>query len=153
MDLSPSPSLRTGSSQAFVGEGPEALPLLLELVEHREPKLLEALGGVEGIAKRLRSDLEQGLTHVSDEDLSQRRRMYGQGEHLAPPQPAQTAFRQLFWDAMTDGVLLFLLVVSFISMVLGAVLCNLNLGLECPATPLWGLGIVPKLVRLPLRIH
>ncbi|KAI8922946.1 hypothetical protein BC831DRAFT_514668 [Entophlyctis helioformis] len=114
--------------------GPERL---LELIDPKNPALLQELGGIEGLAKALKSDLTTGLSdplsgqadqgHESktktdghhgqfSDGFDDRRRFYGSN---ALPEPIQSTIFQLMWEALQDHTLLVLIVAAVVEMSIG----------------------------------
>jgi hypothetical protein len=85
------------------------LARLLELMESKDKKNLEDLGGVNGLAQGLGSDATGGLKAVSDSDLQNRRKQFGENkmDRKAPP-----TIMELFVEAMQDTTIIILLFAS-----------------------------------------
>mmetsp|Transcript_30436 Transcript_30436/g.40201 ORF Transcript_30436/g.40201 Transcript_30436/m.40201 type:complete len:1034 (-) Transcript_30436:191-3292(-) len=74
---------------------------------------LKKLGGVEGLCKKLQSNLTQGI-QSNDED--ERMQLFGRNKL---PQPPPTSWFQLFFDSFNDATLIILIVSAIISLVIG----------------------------------
>jgi hypothetical protein len=82
------------------------LARLLELMESKDKKNLEELGGVAGLAQGIGSDITGGLKAVSESDLEHRRKQYGENKMDRKPPPTILA---LFLEAMQDTTIIILL--------------------------------------------
>ena len=104
---------------------------LVALMESKSLEELKTLGGVEGLAQTLRSDIRDG---INDSDHAQRKCMYGDNilERKAPP----TIFEH-FVEAMQDTTVVILLIASAVSIVIGCIVCAVNVGSVCPKKPIW----------------
>ena len=113
---------------------------LLEIMESKEKRLVDEVGGLKVIAHNLGSDLENGLQMISEHDLDQRKEKYGANtmERKAPP-----SIFELFMEAMKDTTIIVLLIAAVISITIGAVICSIQLGKTCPRKPLWDIGYTP----------
>jgi magnesium-transporting ATPase (P-type) len=82
------------------------LPKLLELMESKDKKNLEELGGVAGLAQGIGSDITGGLKAFSEADLEHRREQFGENkmDRKAPP-----TIIELFLEAMQDTTIIILL--------------------------------------------
>ncbi|CAF1325019.1 unnamed protein product [Rotaria sordida] len=69
--------------------------------------------GVKGILEKLKVDGNKGLDSNNQEDLEQRRAIYGNNE--IPPKPMKS-FLRLCWDALHDVLLVILLMCAAVSM-------------------------------------
>lgn len=90
---------------------------LKQLSELRGNDLIEKLNGsefqgIDGILKKLKVDPDAGLDSNNENDLGERRRIFGKNE--IPPKPMRT-FLGLCWDALHDMLLVILLVCALIS--------------------------------------
>ncbi len=117
-----------------------SLEKLLEIMEAKDTRLVDELGGVQAIAQNIGSDVEKGLLSISDHDLDQRKQKYGVNkmERKAPP-----SIFELFMEAMKDTTIIVLLIAAVISITIGAVICSIQLGKTCPRKPLWDIGYTP----------
>ncbi|CAK0781476.1 hypothetical protein CVIRNUC_005383 [Coccomyxa viridis] len=94
---------------------------LSRLSEHKDAEKVEALGGAEGLAKALNVSLEDGISTEATGDLSVQRRQELYGANRFAPVPAQS-FWAILLDALSDKVLIVLMVAATISTVIGAAL-------------------------------
>jgi len=90
---------------------------LKSLMESRGKDLLEKLNsseynGIKGILEKLKVDGTTGLESNNEQDLEQRRAIYGRNE--IPPKPMKS-FIRLCWDALHDMLLVILLVCAVVS--------------------------------------
>ncbi len=117
-----------------------SLEKLLEIMEAKDKRLVDELGGLQVIAQNLGSDVENGLQMISEHDLDQRKEKYGANtmERKAPP-----SIFELFMEAMKDTTIIVLLIAAVISITIGAVICSIQLGKTCPRKPLWDIGYTP----------
>lgn len=90
---------------------------LTELNEDCSVERLQTFGGVPGLAKKLRTDLELGLSG-SEEDLSERRRHFGENRY---PEKAPKPFLEFLWEACQDTTLIILMVCAVVVLVAGMV--------------------------------
>ncbi|CAF0973525.1 unnamed protein product [Rotaria sordida] len=103
-----------GGDSSMFGLTVEQLKVLMEL---HGKDLLEKLNtstynGVKGILEKLKVDGNKGLDSNNQEDLEQRRSVYGRNE--IPPKPMKSFFR-LCWEALHDMLLVILLVCAVVS--------------------------------------
>eukprot|EP01116_Phalansterium_solitarium_P021866 TRINITY_DN6997_c0_g1_i2.p1 TRINITY_DN6997_c0_g1~~TRINITY_DN6997_c0_g1_i2.p1 ORF type:complete len:1194 (-),score=489.40 TRINITY_DN6997_c0_g1_i2:187-3768(-) len=92
---------------------------LRELGEARDPKRLKKYDGVEGLAKRLCTDLVSGLS--ADEATSGfavREKVFGRNVF---PEPPKKPFWKFFWEAITDRMLILLSVFAVLSIILESI--------------------------------
>ena len=82
---------------------------LLELMESKDKKNLEELGGVHGLAKALGSDIQKGLSATSEHDLNDRRKHYG--ENVLQRKPPPSVF-DMFLEAIQDTTLVILMLAA-----------------------------------------
>jgi hypothetical protein len=139
------------------------LQKLLELMDAKDKKNLEDLGGVVGLAQNLGSDIQGGLKGTSEQDLHNRRQQYGENKMERKPPPTIT---ELFLEAMQDTTIIILLVAagsargriliryfcgqseynridflcSAVSITVGVIICLVHLGTSCKRKPLWDVG-------------
>ncbi|GJP56165.1 hypothetical protein CLOM_g15215 [Closterium sp. NIES-68] len=90
---------------------------LRQLVEGQDGKALERVGGVQGVARGLGSDLTAGLSGSKD-DLDRRVRVYGSNTY---PEKPFKGFFSYVWDAMQDLTLIILAICATLSLVVGVV--------------------------------
>ncbi len=117
-----------------------SLEQLLEIMEAKDKKLVDELGGLQALAKNIGSDLEKGLQMIAEHDLEQRREKYGANKMERKPPPS---IFELFMDAMKDTTIIVLLIAAMISILIGAISCSIHLGKTCPRKPLWDIGYTP----------
>ena len=110
---------------------------LNSLMESKSISELEVLGGVEGLAKGLRSDIQKG---IKETEFDQRKKLYGENvlERKAPP-----TIVELFSEAMQDTTVVILLIASAVSIIIGSVVCAVHMGSVCPRKQLWNVGDMP----------
>eukprot|EP00291_Cryptomonas_curvata_P007377 CAMPEP_0172195970 /NCGR_PEP_ID=MMETSP1050-20130122/26527_1 /TAXON_ID=233186 /ORGANISM="Cryptomonas curvata, Strain CCAP979/52" /LENGTH=714 /DNA_ID=CAMNT_0012872139 /DNA_START=41 /DNA_END=2181 /DNA_ORIENTATION=+ len=113
------------------------LQKLLELMDAKDKKNLEDLGGVVGLAQNLGSDVQGGLKGTSEQDLDNRRQQYGENKMERKPPPTIT---ELFLEAMQDTTIVILLVAAAVSITVGVIICLVHLGTSCKRKPLWDVG-------------
>ncbi|XP_074281131.1 calcium-transporting ATPase 10, plasma membrane-type-like isoform X2 [Silene latifolia] len=77
---------------------------------------LQKLGGVNGLAEKLRTNLEKGIQHNSDDDLFQRKSTFGPNSY---PMKKQQSFWRFLWEACQDWTLLILIVAAMALLALG----------------------------------
>jgi hypothetical protein len=85
------------------------LTILSELMESKEVMKLDQLGGVDGLAQSLGSDLQGGLKASSEQDLVIRRNQYGINLVERKPPPS---ILKLFLEAMHDTTIIILLIAA-----------------------------------------
>ena len=105
---------------------------LRELMESKEKKCLDELGGAAGLAASLGSDLQKGILASSEHDLKTRQSQYG--ENILERKPPPTLL-ELFIEAMQDTTVVILMIAAVVSIVIGAIVCGVNLGSVCPRRP------------------
>lgn len=88
---------------------------LTEMVKDKNLHVFREFGGVEGIANTLKTDAKNGI-HGDEDDVSQRRNMYGSNTYQKPP-PKGLLFFVI--DAFKDTVILILLVCAALSLGFG----------------------------------
>lgn len=88
---------------------------LVQLLQDREYGDLEKLGGVEGLARELHTDLEYGLDE-NEEQLQKRREAYGSNTY---PKKVTKGFWSFVWDACKDTTLNILMVCAVVSLATG----------------------------------
>ncbi|KAL9223966.1 hypothetical protein vseg_000046 [Gypsophila vaccaria] len=77
---------------------------------------LQKLGGVAGLAKRLKTDLEKGLPQTDDDDLLQRKSFFGSNSY---PMKKRQSYWRFLWEACKDWTILILIVAGVALLVLG----------------------------------
>lgn len=104
----------TQSPTTIAGYGISALELV-ELNTAKSVPMLKELGGVEGIAKLLKSNDQLGLTS-EEADSHDRTTQYGINEY---PRPKPTPLLLRFFRALKDTMLVILMLLASLSIVLG----------------------------------
>lgn len=94
-----------------------------EIIDARvnESKLgdtIQKYGGINGIAHKLNSDVERGLKIQSENDKDFKQRQHEYGTNVLP-QPPPKWWISIFLEALSDTMLIVLMVVAVISIVLG----------------------------------
>lgn len=90
---------------------------LARLVEKRESYTLDQLGGVTGLAQKLKSNAKKGLQMVENE-LTRRREVFG--TNMYPEKPPK-GFWVFVWEAMHDLTLIILAVCAVVSLIIGVI--------------------------------
>lgn len=85
---------------------------LVQLLRDRRLEDLQALGGVEGLAKLLSTDLENGLDET-EEQIQSRRETYGANAY---PKMSTKGFWSFVWNACKDTTLVILMVCAVVSL-------------------------------------
>ena len=80
-------------------------------LQHKDAEKVEALGGVEGLAKALNVHMEDGISAEATGDLSVKRRQELYGANRFATVPAQS-FWAILLDALSDKVLIVLMVAA-----------------------------------------
>ena len=80
-------------------------------LQHKDVEKVEALGGVEGLAKALNVSIEDGINAEATGDLSVQRRQELYGANKFATVPAQS-FWAILRDALSDKVLIVLMVAA-----------------------------------------
>ncbi|CAF3524989.1 unnamed protein product [Rotaria sp. Silwood1] len=115
------PSRMKSSAKTSGGSDSSMFDLTIQqlkaLMELHGKDLLEKLNsstynGVKGILEKLKVDGNKGLDSNNQEDLEQRRAIYGRNE--IPPKPMKS-FLRLCWDTLHDMLLVILLVCAVVS--------------------------------------
>lgn len=88
---------------------------LLELSSEKTLDLLEELGGVQGIASALKTDLKQG---ISSDSASIQQRIKTFGPNKFTPRET-TSFLGFVWESLHDKTLIILLIAAAVSLGLG----------------------------------
>lgn len=86
---------------------------LLLLVDPKSISTLNEYGGVEGLAQKLSSSLEKGL---SPETVVKHREIYGTN---ILPEPVQKRFYEFVLEAFNDKTLMVLIAAAFVELALG----------------------------------
>ncbi|KAG7993450.1 hypothetical protein I3843_01G005400 [Carya illinoinensis] len=86
------------------------------LVEHHDLKKLNFHGGVVGIAEKLSTSTNNGLTTDSDSDLNHRQEIYGINKFT---ESEGRSFLVFVWEALQDMTLMILGVCAFVSLIVG----------------------------------
>ncbi|KAI8891770.1 hypothetical protein BC833DRAFT_626480, partial [Globomyces pollinis-pini] len=82
---------------------------LLDLVDPKNPNLLKELGAQSGLAQKLNSHLDSGLSIKSPEDQLAITSVYG--TNILPEAISKT-FLEFVWDALHDQTLIVLMVAA-----------------------------------------
>ncbi|EGD82982.1 P-type ATPase [Salpingoeca rosetta] len=94
------------------------LPQLVELIAERGTNGMERLhvhfGGIEGLAKKLLTDLAAGITATED-DIERRTSVFGTN---TTPEVRPKTLLELMWEAFQDPILIILMVAAVLSVVL-----------------------------------
>ena len=88
---------------------------LLELVDPKNPALLAELGGPQGLAEKLHSSLERGLSN-KQETLDEQKKVYGDN---TLPEPVSHTLLEFVWEALQDKTLIVLMVAAATEIVIG----------------------------------
>eukprot|EP00298_Acanthocystis_sp_HF-20_P016872 c21613_g1_i2.p1 GENE.c21613_g1_i2~~c21613_g1_i2.p1 ORF type:complete len:1012 (-),score=428.22 c21613_g1_i2:233-3268(-) len=88
---------------------------LIELIENKSINKLKELGGVDGLAKGLKTSLLEGLFD-DNESIFDRESYYGSN---VIPEPKPTSLFALMWEALQDPTLIILMGAAFISLPVG----------------------------------
>ena len=105
------------SSSPAYGYDVATLQSLMELRGSEAVKRIENdFGGIEGIGRSLRTDLERGLASDDEADIQERRNVFGW--NIIPTKKPKT-FLQLAWEALHDVTLIILVGASIISLGIG----------------------------------
>lgn len=83
------------------------------LLEEKEISSLEKMGGLEGILKELKTNKETGIMEMSS--IEERKEVFGRN---VLPDPPSKSFLRLFWEAITDLMLIILMIAAVISLIL-----------------------------------
>ena len=97
---------------------------LVDLIDDRDKDKLSKLGGVEGVAKLLKSDVKDGISNaeLTEEDLQRRIAAFGSNTFEYPP---PKTLIQLMLEQLEDKTLQLLCFAAVISLVIGlAVTCH-----------------------------
>ncbi|XP_024977550.1 calcium-transporting ATPase 2, plasma membrane-type-like [Cynara cardunculus var. scolymus] len=85
------------------------------IVENHDSKRLKSHGGVDGLAKKLKTSTTNGLA-MDDKDLSCRQKLFGTNEFT---EREQQSFWVFVWEALQDMTLMVLAVCAFVSLIVG----------------------------------
>lgn len=88
---------------------------LLELIDPKNPTLLKDLGGAQGLAKKLNSDITSGLAN-NTKTLDKQENLFGTN---ILPEPISYSFLQFVWEALHDETLIVLMVAAFVEIAIG----------------------------------
>ncbi len=103
-------------SRTFPIEIRELSEMMQVQLKHDElQEVLNKHGHLEGIAKKLETSLQNGLTSSNKADLESRAAQFGRNE--IPPKPAKP-FYLLMWEALQDTTLIILIVSAAVSLLL-----------------------------------
>ncbi|EFA75309.1 P-type ATPase [Heterostelium album PN500] len=95
------------------------LKTLGELVDvPKNPELLKELGGPTGLAEALKTSIKNGLPNEQNSTETHRIEKYG--KNVLPPPPHQPLY-SIILDALSDHILILLIVAAVVSIVLGAI--------------------------------
>ena len=89
--------------------------ILVQLLQDRRLEDFQKLGGVEGLANSLQTDLEKGLDE-NEEQMQKRRDSYGANTY---PKKTTKGFWSFVWDACKDTALIILMVCAVVSLATG----------------------------------
>jgi len=78
---------------------------LLELVDPKNPALLKELGGASGLAEKLHSNIEKGLSN-DIQILEEQKKIYGDNKL---PEPITHTLWEFVWEALKDKTLIVLM--------------------------------------------
>ncbi|GAM20513.1 hypothetical protein SAMD00019534_036880, partial [Acytostelium subglobosum LB1] len=84
----------------------------------KNPDLLKEIGGPQGLADGLKSSLKDGLPNEQNSTETNRVHIYG--KNILPP-PPHTPLWRIVLDALSDHILILLIVAAVVSIILGAV--------------------------------
>lgn len=105
-------SLQNMGGGKMMGQKSENDDEYSELMSETDVKKLESMGGVEGIAEKLGTDVERGIP----DDIEDRKQKYGENRtKQRPPKP----FLSFVWDALHDKTLIILGICAAVSIGLG----------------------------------
>lgn len=90
---------------------------LAQLVEKRDAHTLQQLGGVAGLARKLKCPPKQGL-QMDENDLNVRREVFGTNTYPEKPPKGWWVF---VWEAMQDLTLAILAVCAVVSLIIGVI--------------------------------
>ncbi|XP_074281133.1 calcium-transporting ATPase 8, plasma membrane-type-like isoform X2 [Silene latifolia] len=89
---------------------------LLAISREANFSALQMLGGINGLAEKLKTNLEKGILHIDDDDLFQRKSTFGSNSY---PVKKGLSFLRLLWEACQDQALLTLIVAAVALLALG----------------------------------
>lgn len=90
---------------------------LAHLVESKDSDMLQELGGVTGLAQKLKTSPKQGL-QMDENDLNRRRDVFGTNTY---PEKPPKGFWTFVWEAMQDLTLIILAVCAIVSLIIGVI--------------------------------
>lgn len=90
---------------------------LARLVEKQEADMLHRLGGVTGLAGKLKTSCKKGL-QMDENDLTERREVFGTNTY---PEKPPKGFWVFVWEAMQDLTLAILAVCAVVSLIIGII--------------------------------
>ena len=99
-------------------EREELIELFNDVSESRKIDSLEKVGGVDGLASKLRTSFDDG---ISSEDLQIREQVFGRN---VCPEPKFTSFFELLFDALQDTTVVILIISAVISLSLGLLISD-----------------------------
>ena len=109
---------------------------LSDLVAHQDKKALADLGGVEGVAKQLHSDMKKGLGESEiDSNFAERRAKYGVNRF---PQPPTTSLLSFWLESFEDLTMIILCIAAVVSIIVAIITNVLELGEVDPCTVMSG---------------
>jgi len=85
----------------------------LKTLNDKDVKMFDKLGGLVGLAKKLGTSLDNGL---SQSKVTTRKDEYGVNEI---PEPESTTWFELFWESFEDQTVIILLVAAAVSLAIG----------------------------------
>eukprot|EP00245_Coleochaete_scutata_P007824 TRINITY_DN235_c0_g1_i2.p1 TRINITY_DN235_c0_g1~~TRINITY_DN235_c0_g1_i2.p1 ORF type:complete len:1141 (-),score=219.14 TRINITY_DN235_c0_g1_i2:536-3958(-) len=88
---------------------------LAQLAQTSSIEYLNGLGGIDGLARAVGTDLDSGI-HGSQEDLAERQKRFGSNKYTETP---PTSFLSFVWEAFQDITLLVLVFCAILSLVVG----------------------------------
>ncbi len=88
---------------------------LIDLVDPKNPALLKELGGPSGLAEKLHSNIEKGLSN-NNQILEEQKRIYGDNKL---PEPISHTLLEFVWEALKDQTLIVLMVAAAIEVAIG----------------------------------
>lgn len=91
---------------------------LSALVDPKNPYILKAMGGVDGLSKTLNTNPETGIVsqQLTDAEVAKREKAYGR--NTLPERKAQSLL-SIIWQTLNDKVLIILIIAAIISLALG----------------------------------
>ena len=80
---------------------------------HEDPTIFKTHGGINGISRKIKTSLEDG---ISETEIETRQKLYGTNKHAEKP---PRSFWMFVWDALHDLTLIILMVCAVVSLVVG----------------------------------